>query len=66
MYLFENDNKCYNPCPDPYYGDNIDSLCKECNEYCESCFGPNISECNSCVDGSSYFFDSNDSSCKLE
>jgi proprotein convertase subtilisin/kexin type 5 len=47
MFAFIPNLKCYNTCPNGYYGNQTDSVCYKCNLTCTSCTWSTI--CLSCV-----------------
>ena len=67
-FLDSTTNRCVNICPDGYYGDTSENLCKPCYEApspsddtlksCKTCSGPAASDCQSCNSGT-YLYSGN-------
>jgi len=48
MFLIQSQNSCSEKCPNGFYGDNSDNICKSCDKTCLTCKGKLENECLSC------------------
>lgn len=66
--LFDLTNKvylttCNAVCTPGSYADVSDRKCKSCSAACETCFGPNSNQCNSCT--GVYYFTAFTTTCSI-
>ena len=48
-------NQCVGSCDIGSFAENSDWKCQRCNQYCSSCNGSSIAQCQGCVLGSGYY-----------
>ena len=47
-FYMENENKCYNQCPDGYYNNKNENICSKCHPTCMTCKSNDENSCLSC------------------
>ncbi|KAL4490488.1 hypothetical protein ABPG73_009465 [Tetrahymena malaccensis] len=46
--FYKNGSSCLSICPPTYYQDSINFICLKCNRECDTCYGPDNNQCQSC------------------